>query len=341
MKVSIIINSYNYRAFVAATIDSALAQTYRDCEVIVVDDGSTDGSWELIQRYGDRIHAIRQSNGGQGIAYNTGLAAARGEAVLFLDSDDLLDPDTIERCVALLTRDVSSVQYRLRLVDREGVRLGGAVPYLMHSGDVAPIVRRFGHYAGPPASGNFYRRSAIERVFPLEAHWRRAADTVPFITAAFFGRIVAIPRELGSYRQHSPGAQSMGILGNVNSSLAGALMAADNRRRSVLAALALRTGIELPGPFLPLPWSLRIRALSWRLERDRHPYPDDDAARILHLQAISLRHWPGYSAGEKALMMAWVAAALALPRPLLMRLAASNSSGRAKAVVKRLLGSGA
>ncbi len=338
MKVSIIINRYNYAGFVGAAIDSALAQTHRDCEVIVVDDGSTDASWDVIKGYEGRIKMLRQANGGQGAAYNTGFALSRGEAVLFLDSDDLLDAHAVERCVAQMTPGVAMVPFRLRLVGPDARSIGGYVPYLMHSGDVTPIIRRFGHFAGPPASGNFYRRADIAPAVPLEAHWRRAADTVPFITAAFFGTVAPIPDVLGSYRQHSPGAQSMGILGNVNSSLASALVATDNRRAAVLQQLARRTGIRVEGPFLPLPWILRTRALSLRLDPQRHPYRNDRAADLLRLQRESLRYWPGYSRSEKALMLGWLAVAMALPAPLLRQFAASNSSGAAKVMVKRMLG---
>src|SRR5690606_14198989 len=104
-----------------------------------------------------------------GAAYNRLWSLASGDAVLFLDADDVLDPDAIERCVAACTRDVSSVRFRLRLIDSQVRRVPGAVPYLMHDGDVTPIARRFVHYAGPPGSGNFYVASAIAPVFPIDA----------------------------------------------------------------------------------------------------------------------------------------------------------------------------
>lgn len=340
MQVSIIVNNYNYAAYVASAIDSALAQTWRDCEVIVVDDGSTDDSWGVIQRYGARIRAIRQPNGGQGAAYNTGFAASSGRFVLMLDADDLLDPTAVERCMSAMQDEaVSHVQFRLRLMEADGSLRGGFTPYLMHDGDVSDTVRRYGHYAGPPSSGNFYRRSAIEAGFPLDApRFRRAADTVPFLTSAFFGRVVSIREPLGSYRLHRSSGGRAGIFGNISASYRDQLLTIENRRGATLEALAVRTGIRVAGPFLPLPWSLRTRALSWRLQRDDHPYPGDTPATILRLQRESLRHWPGYSAREKALMTGWVAAALILPRPLVERLAASNTAGGTKAAVKRLLG---
>ncbi len=92
---TIVIVNYNYARFVAAAIDSALEQSYDPVEVIVVDDGSTDGSRRIIASYGERIRSLFQDNGGQGAAYNAGWRAARGEFVLFLDSDDVLMKDAI------------------------------------------------------------------------------------------------------------------------------------------------------------------------------------------------------------------------------------------------------
>lgn len=95
--ISIIIPNYNGAAFLREAIDSALYQKGVELEVIVVDDGSTDGSREIIESYGDRIRSIFQGNLGACAARNAGLAIARGETVLFLDSDDQLYTDALKR----------------------------------------------------------------------------------------------------------------------------------------------------------------------------------------------------------------------------------------------------
>ena len=95
--VTIVIDNHNYARYVGAAIESALAQTYQPIEIIVVDDGSTDGSRAVIAAYAGRITIIFQNNRGQSGAFNTGYAASSGDIVMFLDSDDLLRPERSPR----------------------------------------------------------------------------------------------------------------------------------------------------------------------------------------------------------------------------------------------------
>jgi glycosyltransferase involved in cell wall biosynthesis len=99
--VSILINNYNYDQFLEAAIASALNQTYPHTQVIVVDDGSTDRSPEIIANYGDRILPILKENGGQASALNAGFAASQGEIICLLDADDLFLPNKVAEVVDL------------------------------------------------------------------------------------------------------------------------------------------------------------------------------------------------------------------------------------------------
>ena len=94
--VSVVIPTYNYGAYVGQAIDSALAQTYPHVEVVVVDDGSTDDTPARLAAYGDRIRVVSQANQGLSAARNAGIAAARGEYVALLDSDDAFHPRKLE-----------------------------------------------------------------------------------------------------------------------------------------------------------------------------------------------------------------------------------------------------
>ena len=95
MKVSVVIPTYNRAAFLVEAIDSVLAQTWKPMEIIVVDDGSTDGTREALGRYGDRVRYFYKENGGPSSARNLGIKKARGTYVAFLDSDDVWEPEKL------------------------------------------------------------------------------------------------------------------------------------------------------------------------------------------------------------------------------------------------------
>jgi glycosyltransferase involved in cell wall biosynthesis len=115
--VSVVIPAFQAEAFLAETIESALSQTWREREVVVVDDGSTDGTSRVASGYGREVVALRQENRGGGAARNAGIAASRGDHVVLLDHDDLLEPDAIERQVEVARRHPES-----GLVAGDGVR---------------------------------------------------------------------------------------------------------------------------------------------------------------------------------------------------------------------------
>ena len=103
VKVSVIMPAYNRETYIRESIDSVLAQSFTDFELIVVDDGSTDATAAIVESYTDRrIRLIRQSNRGVSVARNTGLEAARGQFITFLDSDDLYYPDFLNTLFRLI-----------------------------------------------------------------------------------------------------------------------------------------------------------------------------------------------------------------------------------------------
>lgn len=100
--VSVVIPAYNRAHSVCRSVESVLRQTYRPLEVIVVDDGSTDNTLEVIGVFGDLIKVVRQPNAGPSAARNTGVTHAKGEIIAFLDSDDTWKPEKLERQVRLM-----------------------------------------------------------------------------------------------------------------------------------------------------------------------------------------------------------------------------------------------
>src|SRR5215213_982432 len=108
---SIVIPCYNAARYLVETLESAFTQTYSPTEIIIVDDGSLDGSPQLIRGYGDRLKAEFLPHRGGGGARNRGTALARGEFIQYLDADDLLMPDAIARRVAALQNGDVDVAY--------------------------------------------------------------------------------------------------------------------------------------------------------------------------------------------------------------------------------------
>lgn len=121
-KVSVIIPTCNRSRYLCETIDSVLAQTYRDFEIIVVDDGSTDDTAEIIKRYGDNLRYIYQKNQGISEAMNTGIRNSQSEYFVVLDDDDLWLPDFLETQVAVLDQRSESafVCSAAYVIDPEG-----------------------------------------------------------------------------------------------------------------------------------------------------------------------------------------------------------------------------
>ena len=108
-KVSVIIPTYNRAHFIKSAIDSVLSQTYNDLELIVVDDGSTDETSEILAGYGDKFHYIQQNHQERSAARNKGIHFAKGEYIAFLDSDDVWLPDKLARQIPILDNALSNV----------------------------------------------------------------------------------------------------------------------------------------------------------------------------------------------------------------------------------------
>jgi glycosyltransferase involved in cell wall biosynthesis len=126
-KVSVIISTYNraHSHFVCDAIDSVLKQTFKDFEIIVVDDGSTDNTRQVLEKYGSNINYVYQQNMGRAETRNTGIKQAKGEYIAFLDDDDIWLPSKLQKQVAFLDScpDIGLVHTFLELNDKQGCML--------------------------------------------------------------------------------------------------------------------------------------------------------------------------------------------------------------------------
>jgi glycosyltransferase involved in cell wall biosynthesis len=127
--VSVIIPAYNSEATIVEAIESALEQDFRDTEIIVVNDGSTDSTAEILCNYGERIRVIEQANSGQSAACNAAIDVARGDYLAFLDSDDYWLPSRITLTVDALKASAGLALCDFRVIDRDtGALLGDVRP---------------------------------------------------------------------------------------------------------------------------------------------------------------------------------------------------------------------
>ncbi|MBC7955683.1 MAG: glycosyltransferase family 2 protein [Cytophagales bacterium] len=332
MRLSIVIDNYNYREFVAQAIESSLAQTHDDVELIVVDDGSTDGSVDVINRFADRIKLIAKPNGGQGSAYNAGFAASSGEIVIFLDADDWLYPEAAANVAAAWHGGVSKVQFPLLMVDREGRSLGRQIPHHMHDHQALALVREFGTYGSPPGSGNAYSASFLRQVLPMsETQWRIAADSVPILLAPAYGEVVTLPAAQGAYRLHRPTDDGSLLMNNAPTGLWSEYERADSTKRFVEQSLS-RLNQKPRVPQLLAPWEARLAAICLRFgDQDKKEGKDKGAiapgaasvsrGKLMRLALQSVWHWPMIGLGMKLVTSIWMMGVLVLPRPLALRLA--------------------
>jgi glycosyltransferase involved in cell wall biosynthesis len=211
--VSIVIPTYNREDLVAAAIDSALAQTHPRCEVVVVDDGSTDGTGDVLRRYAGRIVAIRQDNKGLAGARNAGFRASSGTLVGFLDSDDLWEPRLVAEAVKLFDAhpSVGAVFLAERDIDVEG-RIGTKVhgkrtPGLFFTPE-GMIGRDTGVGCGRPPIA---RRELLEKFGLFDESFRNFADCEMWIRHSFHFEMAILAEPLVLRRVHP---------GNVSADLA-------------------------------------------------------------------------------------------------------------------------
>lgn len=223
-RVSVIIIVYNGETYLAEAIDSVLSQTWTDLELLVVDDGSRDGSRELVQTYvaanPDRVRLLRHPGGvnrGMSATRNLGLAHARGEMVAFLDADDVWAPGKLAEQVAILDREPDAGMVYGRALIWHSWRPDAAEKDFVYDLGVEPDqLYRPPHlfhlqlknlYQTPTSSGSLMRRSLVDGVGGFEDAFKGMFEDQVFYAKA----LLAAPTYVGDaewfkYRQHAASA---------------------------------------------------------------------------------------------------------------------------------------
>jgi hypothetical protein len=325
--VDVVITNHNYARFLPEAIESACAQSHPDVHVVVVDDGSTDGSRQLLEDFSDRVEVVLKDQGGQASALNQGLERCRGEVLLVLDADDRLRPQAAERVAAAFAAEpaLSKVQFPMAIVDADGRPTGEVKPgghLRAPTGD-----QRRAELAFPfdlpwlPGGGTGFRTEAVRRILPIPAvdYPRSGADWYLVHLTALLGTSALLEEVCAEYRVHGGNAYELDRdeidLDHVRESI----VFAGATTRS-LEALAAELGLQAPRPILSYA-DLANRLVSLKLEPERHPIPSDRPLGLLG-KAVRASHrrfdvsWP-----MKALLVIWFALEAAAPRRLARPLA--------------------
>ncbi|RMF24139.1 MAG: FkbM family methyltransferase [Cyanobacteria bacterium J083] len=315
--VSIVINNYNYENFLSEAIESALSQTYQQIEVIVVDDGSSDHSCEVIQQYSDCLIAVFQENGKQAIALNRGFALSRGEIIIFLDADDYLYPDAVESVVASWKPNVAKVHYRLTVVDSCKQPLGYSLPQggqPLSRGQVWQTLLERGGYRGVPMSGNAIAQAVLAQVFPIPVEYRLTADDYLSTLVPFYGEVIAIDQPLGIYRIHD---RNQWAIHTVTGSRFRRFLEQFLVKKDILGQKALQLGYNLPKD-----WDLRtfghwwVRLASYRLAPQDHPIASDNTSFLITRGIIALWQYSGFNLLKRLIYSFWFIVVGFLPKSL-------------------------
>lgn len=336
--VSVVIPNYNYGCFLAEAIDSALGLDWPAVDVVVVDDGSTDNSREVIARYGSRIHAIFQENAGQCAACNAGFLASHGGIVIFLDSDDVLEPCLIRELAAVWRANVSKVQVQMRVIDAKGRPTGALFPQyqrLPTPEEIRAWALGTANYPTPPGSGNAYSREFLKRIMPVQGR-DRASDSYYIAAAPFLGDVLTVPKPLVRYRIHgrNDGAMLQLEISKFHIEL-------ERARQRTEYARSIADSVGMSVHQCALYRSLATTALrvaSLRLEPTAHPLPSDTAIKIISDAVRAQWVQQGWTLPSRLVLLAWCLAVFVSPRPVSARLVLWRfSSGSRPRVLRSLL----
>ena len=340
--VDVVIDNYNYGEYLPAAIASVRAQSHPEINLIIVDDGSTDGSRELLAPLVDEAVVILKENGGQASALNAGFERCRGDIVMFLDADDVLHPAAAAAVAAAFAADPELVkaQFRSEVIDADGSPTGVVKPsdhLEMPNGDMrrAELAYPF-DLVWMSTSANAFRRRALEPIMPIpERDFRSCADYYLVHLTALLGPVRSLPEVGLGYRVHGaniyePQAAELDLAHVRDSVQVASSTAAE------LLRLAAELGLPHPRRILSLA-DLGNRMISLRLAPAQHPLAGDSRRSLLAAAGAAVRRRNDVSPAMKAMFVFWFALVAVAPRRAAGWLAEMFLFPERREVVNRLL----
>jgi glycosyltransferase involved in cell wall biosynthesis len=315
--VSIIIRNFNYGCFLRDALDSALAQNYPEVEVIVVDDGSTDNSREILFEYQHRCRIVLQQNGGEGAAVNAGFRHARGSIILYLDADDVLFPETVSAVVAAWAPAVSRVHFRGWIMSADGRLFGAAVPsFEVPLLSLQEQLEQFGQVVSGSQSCNAYAAWALRRILPLAAdEWMRAPDAYLNALTTAQGETRLIQSPLVGCRRHGSNltlcnSQSIGDRDDI-------VLVHPRQNEAVRRLIGDARWAQVGACYPTTHWLNRI--ICFRLNPN-HPFAGDRLSSLMAAAARAIAHRSHIRISRRIFLFCGMLAVASMPRAALRRL---------------------
>ncbi len=309
---SVLVAAYDQAAYVAATLDSVAAQRCRDWELVIVDDGSTDGTGEAARAWArrfrasgrtNRVEVVRTANGGQSAALERAAEAAAGRWFCLLDSDDLWLPEKLDevRRAAEADGEAGMIVHPLWVIDERGRRTGDVRPMRakLSEGDLRDQLRRTARHVAPATSGVALRADVFRRLVPMATRgYRDAADAYLTLGASLLAPVRALQAPLAEYRMHAAG--------NYLKRFA----TAEGLRYTVELEAAIVRAFGLEAAAARNPYSARNRFALARYEGGAR-----DQLRAYRALAAATWNDTGFGAPDRALLLGFWTACLLAPRP--------------------------
>jgi len=205
---SVVIPSYNASRFIDQTVNSVLAQTYPNIEIVIVDDGSSDNTEEIVRKFGKRVVFHKQANTGVSGARNKGFELSSGEYVCFLDADDWLFPNTIAEKVQLMESNPSlGIVYGQVEVTDEHLNPTGEKLYPIGGKNVVELLCRF-KWPIPCPSNVLFRREVLDRVGLFDSQLSTSADYDMWLRVCKEYETGVVPKLSVRYRKHGSNMSS-------------------------------------------------------------------------------------------------------------------------------------
>lgn len=203
MKISIIIPNYNYAEYIGQTIESVLSQNHDDIEIIVIDDGSTDNSFEIIegyrQKYPETIRSVKQQNMGQARAINNGLRLATGDIVGWINSDDTYCKNVFSEVVEAFSKNRKT---DIAFGDINIIDVNGRFIYKQYDPEFSYLISVFTGFANNISSNAvFWRKSLLDTVGFLDPEYKCGLDNEYFSRLTHRKHVVHLRKTIANFRR--------------------------------------------------------------------------------------------------------------------------------------------